>query len=173
MPQRKPATKLTVPKALRPKMPDVSPQLTLTPSQKRRAASPTSLTSAVKRGGKNKKGTECRWGVTSEGWCKQAPIRPDTVIHVHRDERGKPSGVAGQPSQSVGSAKVSPRAVPTGTSLGTKALGFAKTWGPLAVSFTPWGRLARIGKAALTARKAIAAAPRITAAAKLLPRWKP
>lgn len=173
MPKRKPAAKLTVPEALRPKMPDVSPTLTLTPSQKRRAKVPTSVTQTVARGGKNKKGQECRWGTTSDGWCKQAPIRPDTVIHIHRDERGKPSGVAGQPSATVAKGPASPRALPVGTSLGSKALGLVKYWAPTVIGLTPWGRVARIGAAALRARKAIAAAPRITAAARLLTKGKP
>lgn len=175
MPKRKPAARLTVPKELQPvKMPDVSPTRTLTPAQKRRAKVPTSMTQTIARGGKNKRGQDCRWGTTSEGWCKQAPIRPDTVIHIHRDERGRPSGLAGQPHSNVSGTGASPRAIPNGTSMGSKALGLAKTWGPAVVALTPWGRVAgRIGSiaaGAFKARKAIVATPRITAAARLLPR---
>jgi hypothetical protein len=162
-----------------------APELTLTPQQLRRAKTAASPKSGNPRGvvgGKNKKGQECRWGVTPGGWCVQAPIRADTVIHVHRDERGRPSGVGtgspGSGTPSGGIAVKAATAVPKGT-LATTAVKVLKDWGPLAVSFTPWGRLARLGKAAYSANKAYKAAKvlqagsRVAKAAKLLPRFIP
>lgn len=108
MPQvgRKPPARMKIPAALlAPAITrDATPPLTLTPGQTRRQATATAVTKAL-RGGKNKQGRECRWGVGDDGWCKQAPIRPDTVVHLVRYQN---SGGGGTPKSGLGNVVIQP-----------------------------------------------------------------
>lgn len=177
---RPPAKRLSVPKELVSVNRNAAPELNLTPSKLRRGAVATA--SAKGKGGKNKRGQDCRWGVTPGGWCALAPIRPETTIVIHRDERGRPLGTSpsggsgGAPTGGVAGRPLAP--VPSG-SIGTTALNLVKEWGPLAASFTPWGRIFKAGRAvvagarAAKAARALTAGKRITDAAKLLPRFIP